>query len=167
MKKIIGILANALLTAAGWTQWLPPLLMRIFVGYLFYESGLPKLEHVAAFTRVFAGWGIPYPHFNVLLVGYTEVIGGLLLMAGFGTRVACGPLIINMIVATVAVQAKHVSGFGEFVALDGPLYLLTFLWLMVSGPGLISVDYLIKRWAVPRFGLSGHRLGEIQLPESL
>ena len=167
MKKTIGFLANALLTTAGWTQWLPPLLMRIVVGYLFYESGLPKLENVATFTKVFAGWGIPYPYFNVLVVGYTEVIGGLLLVAGLGTRVACVPLIINMIVATVAVQAKQASGFGEFVALDGPMYLLSFLWLMVSGPGLISADYLIKRWAGPHLGLSDHRLGEIQLPESL
>lgn len=166
MKKMIGSLANALLTTAGWMQWLPPLLIRIFVGYLFFESGLPKLENVASFTKVFAGWGIPDPHFNVLLVGYTEVIGGLLLMAGLATRVACVPLIINMAVATATVQAKQASGFGEFVALDDPLYLLSFLWLMVSGPGLLSVDYLIKRWVGPRFGIVNHRLGEVQLPEA-
>lgn len=126
MKKRIGLWANTLLGAAGWIQWLPPLLMRVFMGYLFYESGLPKIEQVTQFTRVFAGWGIPYPHLNVLLVGYSEVIGGLMLIAGLGTRIACVPLIIDMAVATATVQIKQVSGLSDLVALDDPLYMLIF-----------------------------------------
>jgi putative oxidoreductase len=165
LKKALGLSANVLLSAAGWVQWLPPLLVRIFVGYLFYESGLPKIENVARFTQVFIGWGIPYPHFTVLLVGYVEAIGGLLLIAGLGTRIACVPLIIDMAMATATVQIKQASGFGDFVALDDPLYMLSFFWLMVSGPGLVSLDYLIKRWAGPRLGLAHHRLGEVQLPD--
>jgi putative oxidoreductase len=120
VKKAIGILANRLLTAAGWLQWVPPLLLRILIGYLFFESGLPKLENVARFTQTFAGWGIPHPHFNVLLAGYTEVIGGLLLMVGLGTRIACVPLVIDMVVATMTVQIRQASSFGDFVALDWP-----------------------------------------------
>jgi putative oxidoreductase len=165
VKKTIGLCANALLTVAGWMQWLPPLLLRIFLGYLFFESGLPKLENVARFTETFAGWGIPHPYFNVLLTGYTEVIGGLLLIAGLGTRIACVPLIIDMAVATLTVQIKQASGFGDFVALDDPLYVLTFLWLLISGPGAVSLDYFIKRWIGPYFNVTDARLGEIQLPE--
>jgi putative oxidoreductase len=167
MRKATELLVNALLTAAGWIQWLPPLLIRIFVGYLFFESGLPKIENVARFASVFAGWGIPHPYFSVLLAGYTEVIGGALLIAGFATRIACIPLIVDMAVATATVQIKQASGFAGFVALDDPLYMLSFFWLMVSGPGLVSIDYLIKRWAGPRLGLADHRLGEIQLPEAI
>ena len=33
----------------------------------------------------------------------------------------------------------------DFVELDEPLYALTYLWLLISGPGWVSVDYLISR----------------------
>ena len=164
MKKAVGLLANVLLSVAGWIQWLPPLLIRVFLGYLFFESGLPKIERVANFTKVFVGWGIPYPHLSLLLVGYTETVGGLLLIVGLVTRIACIPLIIDMAVATATVQIKEANGFADFVALDDPLYMLTFFWLMVSGPGLVSLDFFIKRWIGVHFGLLNSRLGEVQLP---
>jgi hypothetical protein len=31
------------------------------------------------------------------------------------------------------------------IELDEPLYALTYLWLLISGPGWVSVDYLISR----------------------
>jgi hypothetical protein len=38
-----------------------------------------------------------------------------------------------------------VSSLDDFVELDEPLYALTFLWLLLSGPGWVSVDYLARR----------------------
>jgi len=105
------------------------------------------------FVRVFAGWGIPHPHLSVLLAGYSEVIGGLLLIVGLATRIACIPLIIDMAVATFSVQIKRNADFGDFVTLVDPLYLLSFFWLMVAGPGTVSLDYLLRRYIGPCFGV--------------
>jgi hypothetical protein len=38
-----------------------------------------------------------------------------------------------------------VGSLDDFVELDEPLYALTFIWLLLSGPGWVSVDYLARR----------------------
>src|SRR5260370_33172095 len=60
------------LSAAGW---IPALLMRLFVGYFFMETGWGKIHNLEAFTTRFAQWGIPHPAFNAALSAYTEFLG--------------------------------------------------------------------------------------------
>jgi putative oxidoreductase len=126
-------------------EWIAQLLVRLFVGYFFVETGWGKLHNLDGFAQRFAGWGIPYPHFNAALSAYTEFIGGLLIVFGIATRLASIPMIINMVVAILTVNLKRVSSLDDFVELDEPLYALTFLWLLLSGPGWVSVDYLARR----------------------
>jgi putative oxidoreductase len=126
-------------------DWIAQLLVRLFVGYFFVETGWGKLHNLEGFAQRFAGWGIPYPHFNAALSAYTELVGGLLIVFGMATRLATIPMIINMTVAILAVNLKRVSSLDDFVELDEPLYALTFLWLLLSGPGWVSVDYLARR----------------------
>ena len=45
------------------------------------------------------------------------------------------PMIINVPVATLAVDMKKASNLDDFVELDEPLYALSFLWLLLSGSG--------------------------------
>jgi putative oxidoreductase len=125
-------------------EWIVQLLIRVFVGYFFMETGWGKLHNLDGFARRFAGWGIPWPHFNAALSAYTEFIGGLLTILGIGTRLVSIPMIINMLVAILTVNLKSVNDVDGFVELDEPLYALTYLWLLVSGPGWVSVDYLIS-----------------------
>jgi putative oxidoreductase len=133
------------LRLANKASWLPPLMMRLFVGYFFFETGWGKLHNLDAFTQRFVGWGIPWPAFMAPLSAWTELIGGALSVVGLGTRLVSGPLIINMLVAILAVNLKHVSSLDDFVELDEPLYALCYLWLMIDGPGCVSLDYLIVR----------------------
>jgi putative oxidoreductase len=126
-------------------EWLAQLLVRIFVGYFFMETGWGKLHNLDGFAQRFAGWGIPYPQFNAALSAYTEFIGGLLTVFGIGTRLVSIPMMINMLVAILKVNLKGVTSIDDFVELDEPLYALTYLWLLLSGPGWVSVDYLLSR----------------------
>src|SRR6516225_3631958 len=126
-------------------EWIAQLLVRLFVGYFFVETGWGKLHNLDGFAQRFAGWGIPYPHFNAALSAYTEFIGGWLIVFGIATRLASIPMIINMVVAILAVNLKRVSSLDDFVELDEPLYALSFLWLLLSGPGWVSVDHLVRR----------------------
>jgi len=125
-------------------QWVPQLLVRLFVGYFFLESGWGKIHNLDSFTARFAEWGIPAPAFNAALSGWTEFLGGLLIVLGLFTRLVSIPMFINMVVATLAVKLKKVSGLDDFVELDEPLYALTFLWLFFSGPGRVSLDHLLN-----------------------
>jgi putative oxidoreductase len=136
--------------------WLPPLLTRLFVGYFFLETGWGKIHNLDGFIQRFVQWGIPWPGFLAPLSAYTELVGGALTVVGLGTRLVSIPMIINMIVAIVSVNFKHVFGLDDFVELDEPLYALVYFWLMISGPGCVSLDYLVARL----FPSVRRRLGE-------
>jgi len=126
-------------------QWVPQLLVRLFVGYFFLETGWGKIQNLEAMTERFVEWGIPAPAFNAAFSGWTEFLGGLLIMLGLLTRLMSVPLFINMSVATLAVKLKKVGGLDEFDELDEPLYALNFLWLFFSGPGWVSLDHLLDK----------------------
>ncbi len=126
-------------------EWFAQLLVRLFVGYFFMETGWGKLHNLDGFAQRFAGWGIPYPYFNATLSAYTEFIGGWLTIVGLGTRLISIPMIINMLVAILKVNLKRVSSIDDFVELDEPLYALAYLWLLLSGPGWVSVDFFVRR----------------------
>ena len=114
--------------------WIPALLMRLFVGYFFMETGWAKIHNLDAFTMRFARWGIPYPAFNAALSAYTEFLGGALTILGLGMRFVSIPMIINMIVAILTVKLKDVGGLDDFAELDEPLYALSFVWLFFPVP---------------------------------
>ena len=127
------------------TSGIAALLTRLFVGGFFMNTGWGKMHNLADFATRFAQWGIPWPHFNAALSAYTEFYGGLFTVIGLGMRVVSIPMIINMIVAIVSVQLKfNVASLGDFLNIDEPLYLLTYVWLMISGAGWLSVDGLLK-----------------------
>jgi putative oxidoreductase len=127
------------------------LLTRLFVGGFFMSTGWGKMHHLEDFAKNFAGWNIPYPHFNAALSAYTEFYGGLLTVLGIATRVVAIPMIINMLVAIFAVVIpQNVSTLSDFLNADEPLYILAYLWLMISGGGWLSADSILKpamrRW---------------------
>jgi putative oxidoreductase len=135
--------ARPWLAALTEAQWIPQLLVRLFIGYFFFETGWAKAGVLDAMAERFTGWGIPFPAFSAALSAYTELVGGALVALGLGTRLAAIPLCFNMVVAILVVNIKSVSGLDEFVELSEPLYALTFLWLVFAGPGRISLDHLL------------------------
>jgi putative oxidoreductase len=145
MIERIEHITDRVVTVLEALNWLPSLLIRLFVGYFFFETGWAKIHNLDAFAQRFAGWGIPHPAFNAALSAYTECIGGALTVLGLATRLVSIPMIINMAVAILAVKLKNVAGLDDFVELDEPLYLLSFLWLMFFGAGRMSLDYLVTR----------------------
>jgi putative oxidoreductase len=146
---------DAVARAAAWLDtlqgaaWIPALLVRLFVGYFFFVTGVAKVQNLDAMAERFTEWGIPFPAFSAALSGYTELIGGALVVVGLFTRLASIPLCINMVVAIATVNIKRVSGLDEFVELAEPLYALVFLWLVFAGPGRVSLDFWLRRWMLP------------------
>jgi putative oxidoreductase len=122
------------------------LLTRLFVGGFFMNTGLVKIRHLSQFAANFAGWHLPYPQFSAALSAYTEFWGGLLTVVGLCTRLVAIPMIINMLVALLAVVLRfNVASFGDFLNTDEPLYALTYLWLMTTGGGWLSLDAWLQR----------------------
>lgn len=103
--------------------------------------GYPKLQ------RLFAGemqFGDPLglgPEVSLVLAVFAEFFCSILVMLGFGTRLAVVPLIVTMAVAAFMVHGADPFGRKEMAL----LYLVGYVVLLLTGSGKISVDRLISR----------------------
>ena len=92
--------------------------------------------------------GIPFPTLSAVAVTAAELLGGLALVAGFGTRWAALPIAFSMAVAALTVHLK-----GGFFLPNGVEYVLTLfvasVALSLTGSGAFSIDGLRSRRAAP------------------
>lgn len=145
MKKIF-----AFLESVGCFLQAPFLLaIRLYWGYGFAVTGFGKLTNLQVPTEFFQSLGIPYPEFNAIMAGSTELIGGVFLLLGLFSRLVTIPLIGVM---TVAYLTAHIDTlFALFTQFDPAPFMSAapFLFLYASlivfcfGPGKWSLDYLL------------------------
>jgi len=133
---------------AASLAFLPPLLTRLVIGQAFHLTGHGKLTNFDRTVDFFASLGIPFPHANAAFISALEFVGGLCLMLGLGTRIFAGLLSCSMIVALMtADKADFVSKFWSAITdVTSFVYLLFLIWLVVYGPGPVSLDALIGKW---------------------
>ncbi len=127
------------------------LLVRVSLGLFFAISGANKL-FVAGGTKpvyeTLVQAKVPFPQQTAYFVSGVEFVGGSLVTVGFLSSPASAALLIDMIVATltnaVSTMPKGLSPLNwldDFLYLPEVLYVLSFIWLICSGPGKFSVDH--------------------------
>jgi putative oxidoreductase len=126
-------------------QWLAPLLGRLAVGLVFVSTGWGKVHNLAKVTNFFQELGIPAPGFNAVLVGYSELICGTLLVLGLLTRLATIPLVVSMVIAILTAKRADIHSLFDLVGFDEFTYLCVLVMIAVLGPGGASLDRLIAR----------------------
>lgn len=142
---------NLGLKVAGWLGFLPGLLTRLVIGYAFYQTGSGKLAHIENTVAFFADLGIPMPELNAAFVSRLEFWGGLALVVGLLTRLAATGLLSTMVVALMTADKANfltaLSGSGDVGLTDVTpvVYGLFLLWLILKGPGALSLDALLAR----------------------
>lgn len=125
---------------------LGPTLLRAVVGLVFVMHGTQKVftDGIAATQDGFATMGIPFPGAMGVAIPLLELVGGLLLIAGLGTRLLA---LAFVGVSFVAAITAHADG-GFFAQNGGWEYLLILgvasLTLAITGPGLFAVDTLLS-----------------------
>jgi putative oxidoreductase len=128
------------------------ILIRLIVGGVFLSEGIQKFLFagdlgVGRFIKI----GIPFAGIMAPFVGIVEIVGGVLLLAGFLTRLASIPLIINMLVAitTTKIPILHKSGFWAMAheARVDYAMLLGCIFLLIAGAGAWSLDARFPRGA--------------------
>ena len=154
MSPFVTVLIEWPRQVAAYFNWLPPLVARIVVGWVFLWSGWGKLNLLPRMIENFRGWGIPYPEIVTPFVSGVEFVGGILLLVGLFTRVAAAPLIAVMIVAIISAKYAEIDSLETLLGFEEMSYLALFLWLAVAGPGPISLDWLLFRGRRERPGLS-------------
>ncbi|MDQ0247385.1 putative membrane protein YphA (DoxX/SURF4 family) [Bacillus fengqiuensis] len=114
-------------------------IIRVVLGLTFFVHGLAKfqggIENTAGF---FSSVGIP--GFLAYVVGGVELIGGILLMLGFGTRIIAGAFAIIMAGAIFTVKLK--SSFAGGYELDLALLAMS-LHLLVSDNQFLSIGRVL------------------------
>ncbi len=125
--------------------WLPPLLARIVVGYVFAESGWGKIHNIDKVAGFFASLNLPAPEFQAYLVAYTELIAGAMLVFGFATRAAATALAFTMLVAIIKAKAEDIHAMSDLFGMSEFLYIVIFIWLIVEGAGAVSIDRLRQK----------------------
>ena len=123
--------------------WLPPLLARITLAGVFIESGWGKMHNIEKVIGFFTSLGIPAPAIQAHFVANLEFFGGIFIFLGLFTRVMSVPLLFTMIVAIVTAKRDDLKEFSDLFGFSEFLYILLFLWLIIGGPGKISLDKLL------------------------
>jgi putative oxidoreductase len=140
------------LKLAAALAFLAPLVTRLVMGQAFHQTGSGKIENFANTVAFFAGLGIPAPEANAFFVSRLEFWGGLLLVVGLATRLVALGLASTMAVALLTADRESFVGALRGAGEAGPtdvvsfVYLLLLLWLVLFGPGALSLDALVVRW---------------------
>lgn len=124
------------------------LIIRLYFGYKLVQSGWGKLANPDETTAYFRDLGIPLPELNVVMAGLSELIGGVFLALGLGSRVAALPVIGTMVVAYLTAHKEQwdalLTNTPLFFKAPPFAYLFTAVMVLVCGPGRFSADHVIS-----------------------
>lgn len=113
---------------------------RILMSAIFIQAGLSKLMDVSGTIGYFQGIGLPLPSLVIWPVILVEVVGGLLILTGFYTRIAASVLALFCIAAAFTghsnwADVMDFQAFMKDIAITGGL-----LYIAAAGAGIISLD---------------------------
>jgi putative oxidoreductase len=136
-------------------------LLRLMAGGVFFWEGILKFVYTNQGVGRFTKLGIPFPGPTATFVAILEIVGGLLLMSGFLTRVIAVPFVIEMIVAILSTKISLYLGTSPLPLPPAPpkvgawavlheirsdyAQIMSAAFLLIAGPGPWSVDALLAR----------------------
>jgi len=163
MQTLVRFVCNCYAGATAFLNRLQsPLLLaiRLYWGWQFAQDGWGKLTHLARVTNFFASLNLPAPGATATLVASVEFFGGILLVLGLASRLVSLVLFVNMTMAYLSVPDDRVnfshifSNPSDFYNATPYTYWFAALLILILGPGLFSIDTLIRR----RFARPAHEV---------
>lgn len=100
----------------AWTMTI----LRVTVGFIFFAHGVDKLFGFDGVRGLFTLLELPNPTFSALIITLTELLGGVLLIAGIGTRYVAAVFAFS---SFIAMSSAHL-GHGLFNSNGGVEYTL-------------------------------------------
>ena len=148
-KKVLALPKKIYVTTTGYSYThLGRLFLRLFVGIMLLQFGIRQIGQADvladSFPAVF-GLSSEVSMWTMLCI---EIGCSVFIMAGFLTRIMLLPPFIAMM--TAAYQLIHLSPKAPYLlSWEQPVYLPImflgiFFFLMLVGPGKISVDYFLS-----------------------
>lgn len=126
------------------------LVLRLFLGGLFVFASWHKVIEPLAFAMSVRGYKIiPFAYSNLfaLVVSWSELIAGVMLILGIFTRQAAGAIAILLVMFIAAIAMVVVRGMTVDCGCFGSEGGSSASWLLiVRNVALLSVSYLIMRY---------------------
>jgi putative oxidoreductase len=115
-------------------------LLRLFISFRLLYGVLDNVfswERMIEFSKFLEANHIPFPLVSAVVSVYVQLIGGILLLIGFKTRIASLLIMFNFIVAMLV----HLRADDSIEGMTPPMAMLVIsLTLFFTGPGKWSVD---------------------------
>ncbi len=150
---------NLFLKCTGYTYSnMARLFIRLFVGIMFLQFGIRHLINYSSLAPIFPSVMGFSGATSLTLMICVEMICSILIMVGFLTRLAVIPAIISMICAEHHILHFISPGTMPYlISSIQPGYLPImfigiFIYILIAGPGKISLDYFISLFIVSRRG---------------
>jgi putative oxidoreductase len=137
------------------------ILLRLMAGGVFLWEGILKFVYPNLGVGRFLKLGIPIPGVSAPFVAVLEIVGGLCLISGFLTRLFSVLFIIEMTVAILSTKIPMLMGTYPLALAPSPpqsgiglvlheirsdyAQIMTSIFLLIAGPGRLSIDSLIAR----------------------
>jgi putative oxidoreductase len=168
MNSIIQRLLKPPVDGPAATIWL-----RIMWGGVFLWEGILKFVYAHQGVGGFTKLGLPFPGATADFIAVLEIVGGILLLLGLGTRLIAIPFMIEMLVAMLVTKISLFLGTSPLPPPPAPplvgfwavlheirseyAQLLTVPFLFIAGPERLSLDAVLGRrrqTALPRAPLA-------------
>jgi putative oxidoreductase len=138
-----AIARTAVRIAEGWLAPVLDLAIRIWVGMVFFQSGLTKILSWDTTLSLFENeYAVPLlPPQVAAYMGTAAELGlPIFLVLGLGGRLSAAALFVFNIIAVVSYP-----DLGEVGLKDHQYWGLLLLVVLLHGPGKISVDHVLRR----------------------
>jgi len=149
-RGVMKILFNLYARFAALASYLQSpflLLIRLYWGWQLVQSGWGKLHNLDKVTQFFITLNIPFPAASAHFVASLELVGGILLILGLGSKLIGLLLSVNMLAAYWTADREALlavfSDPGKFYAADPYTFLFASAMILIFGAGLFSVDALL------------------------
>lgn len=134
------------LDSAG--RWLAPLSLRLMLAIVFWEAGSAKLAGNDLLYAMHQPFPLSFtlftPEFSWHLVAGLEIIGAIALTLGLGARLFSILLSLLMLTAIATAYAGPGYTIIQGAWMLSKIYLAMLLPLILSGPGKLSIDHLLR-----------------------
>ena len=147
MKPLIEKLYGMLISAGNAAQPALLLLVRLYWGWQFVQTGWGKVTNLPKVIGFFTDLGIPAPAVNAVFVSGLELVGGALLIVGLASRPIALLLTGNMLVAYITADREALGSIfsdpGKFYGATPYTFLFAALLVLIFGPGRYSLDAIL------------------------
>jgi putative oxidoreductase len=157
--------------SASSLQSLLLLVVRLYWGWQFAQTGWGKLQHLPKVTGFFGSLGIPAPGFSAATISWLELIGGIGLALGIGSRFWGLLLAGDMFVAYLTAGRENLLSIfadpGKFYGDDAYTFLFASVLILIFGPGKIAIDSVLRRALVKRTSRYSTRNPDVTEPRPI